>query len=101
VIDNDGTLRSLTIDEVAYLFSFNNPKKEAKPDRSNPIRQGLYVDSVTVVEHKNCIILYPDGFTGIKVSNRDETSYDTPEKWAAACSLNDTGVLLSEKRLYR
>jgi len=83
-IDNDGTWRSLTIDEVGYLFSFKGEEGEGKPDFTNPTRQGLNAYNVTVAGHKNCIVLYPDGFTGTKVSTGDETSYDTPEEWAAA-----------------
>lgn len=63
--------RTLTSEEWQYLF--NGDK-----------RTGLCAYGVTVVGSQCCIILYPDGYAGIRVNNGDTSSYDTEEEWAAA-----------------
>ena len=65
------TWRTLTTKEWQYLFN----------DAS---RSGLYAYGVTVAGKANCTVLYPDGFSGTKVSNGDLTSYDTASEWEAA-----------------
>lgn len=70
-----GIWRTLTNDEWMYLLGDNDKRK------------GLYAYGVTVAGLTNCMVLYPDGWSGTKVSNKDKTSYDTEEEWAAAESL--------------
>lgn len=67
-----GSWRTLTSAEWEYLFG------------TSARRNGKYAYGVTVVEHENCIILYPDTYDGSIVSNGDTSSYDTEEKWAEA-----------------
>lgn len=47
----------LSGDEWKYLFGDNN------------IRKGLYAKHVTVVGVEDCLIIYPDGYTGTKVTD--------------------------------
>lgn len=72
-VGNTDTWRTLTTEEWQYLFT-------------NAVREGLYAYGVTVAGKENCLILYPDGFSGTKVSNGDTTSYDTASEWEAAQS---------------
>ena len=66
------------LQEWQYLFN-------ADP-HANATRAGLYAYGVTVAGLTNCTVLYPDGFSGTKVSNGDLTSYDTASEWEAAQS---------------
>ena len=70
-VGEKNTWRTLTTKEWQYLFN----------DAS---RSGLYAYGVTVAGKANCTVLYPDGFSGTKVSNGDHTSYDTASEWEAA-----------------
>ena len=70
------TWRTLTTKEWQYLFN--------EGDFANATRAGLYAYGVTVAGKANCTVLYPDGFSGTKVSNGDLTSYDTAPEWEAA-----------------
>ena len=70
------TWRTLTTKEWQYLFN--------EGDYANATRAGLYAYGVTVAGKANCTVLYPDGFSGKKVSNGDLTSYDTASEWEAA-----------------
>lgn len=70
-VGEKNTWRTLTTKEWQYLFN----------DAS---RSGLYAYGVTVAGKANCTVLYPDGFSGTKVSNGDLTSYDTASEWEAA-----------------
>lgn len=70
-VGEQNTWRTLTTKEWQYLFN----------DAS---REGLYAYGVTVAGKANCTVLYPDGFSGTKVSNGDLTSYDTASEWEAA-----------------
>ncbi|MDY3135033.1 MAG: hypothetical protein SOW22_06375 [Candidatus Egerieousia sp.] len=70
------TWRTLTTKEWQYLFN--------EGDVANATRAGLYAYGVTVAGKANCTVLYPDGFSGTKVSNGDLTSYDTAAEWEAA-----------------
>ena len=72
-VGEKNTWRTLTTKEWQYLFN----------DAS---RSGLYAYGVTVAGKANCTVLYPDGFSGTKVSNGDTTSYDTASEWEAAQS---------------
>ena len=70
------TWRTLTTKEWQYLFN--------EGAYANAKRAGLYAYGVTVAGKANCTVLYPDGFSGTKVSNGDLTSYDTASEWEAA-----------------
>ena len=70
------TWRTLTTKEWQYLFN--------EGAYANTTRAGLYAYGVTVAGKANCTVLYPDGFSGTKVSNGDLTSYDTASEWEAA-----------------
>lgn len=72
------TWRTLTTEEWQYLFN--------EGVYANATREGLYAYGVTVAGKENCTVLYPDGFSGTKVSNGDLTSYDTVSEWEAAQS---------------
>lgn len=65
--------RTLSSSEWNYLF--NGSKRE-----------GLYAYGVTVMGKTNCVILYPDGYTGTKVDNNDTESFDTESEWSVAQS---------------
>jgi len=71
-----GKYRALSRDEWQYLFNYGG--------YTNTTRAGLYAYGVTVAGKTNCVVLYPDGWTGAKVGNGDTTSYDTAEEWAIA-----------------
>ena len=75
-VGNPGTWRTLTTEEWQYLFN--------EGTYANATRAGLYAYGVTVAGKPNCMVLYPDGFKGTKVSNGDVTSYDTASEWEAA-----------------
>ena len=77
-VGDNGTWRTLTTEEWQYLFN--------EGAYTNATRAGLYAYGVTVAGLTNCTILYPDGFSGTKVSNGDLTSYDTVSEWEAAQS---------------
>lgn len=63
----------LSGDEWKYLFGDNN------------IRKGLYAKHVTVVGVKDCLIIYPDGYTGTKVTDDNRTTlYNDSATWAQA-----------------
>lgn len=75
-VGEKNTWRTLTTKEWQYLFN--------EGDYANATRAGLYAYGVTVAGKANCTVLYPDGFSGTKVSNGDLTSYDTASEWEAA-----------------
>ncbi len=75
-VGEKNTWRTLTKKEWQYLFN--------EGDYTNATRAGLYAYGVTVAGKANCTVLYPDGFSGTKVSNGDLTSYDTASEWEAA-----------------
>ena len=75
-VGDKDTWRTLTTEEWQYLFN--------EGAYANATREGLYAYGVTVAGLANCTVLYPDGFSGIKVSNGDITSYDTASEWEAA-----------------
>ena len=75
-VGEKNTWRTLTTKEWQYLFN--------EGDYANATRAGLYAYGVTVAGKENCTVLYPDGFSGTKVSNGDLTSYDTASEWEAA-----------------
>ena len=75
-VGDKDTWRTLTTEEWQYLFN--------EGVYANATREGLYACGVTVAGKKNCTVLYPDGFSGTKVSNGDLTSYDTASEWEAA-----------------
>ena len=75
-VGEKNTWRTLTTEEWQYLFN--------EGDYTNATRAGLYAYGVTVAGKANCTVLYPDGFSGTKVSNGDHTSYDTASEWEAA-----------------
>ena len=63
----------LSGDEWKYLFGDNN------------IRKGLYAKHVTVVGVEDCLIIYPDGYTGTKVTDDNRTTlYNDSATWAQA-----------------
>ena len=69
----------LSGDEWKYLFGDNN------------IRKGLYAKHVTVVGVEDCLIIYPDGYTGTKVTDENRTTlYNNSTTWAQA---QDAGVV--------
>ncbi|MDO5321775.1 MAG: hypothetical protein Q4F39_05260, partial [Bacteroidia bacterium] len=92
-----GKYRTLSTAEWQYLFNYDSTESGGS-DYSNATRAGLYAYGVTVVDKTNCVVLYPDGFTGTKVSNGDTTSYDTAEEWAAA---QNAGVVCLPAAGYR
>jgi len=63
---------TLSHDEWEYLFGAEGGRYE------------MYRYGVTVAGNANCVLLYPDGFSGTIVEYDDKTSYDTAEKWAVA-----------------
>ena len=75
-VGEKNTWRTLTTKEWQYLFN--------EGAYANTTRAGLYAYGVTVAGKANCTVLYPDGFSGTKVSNGDVTSYDTASEWEAA-----------------
>ncbi|MDY5319095.1 MAG: hypothetical protein SPG81_02710, partial [Candidatus Egerieousia sp.] len=75
-VGEKNTWRTLTTKEWQYLFN--------EGAYANTTRAGLYAYGVTVAGKENCTVLYPDGFSGTKVSNGDLTSYDTASEWEAA-----------------
>ncbi|MGM9722264.1 MAG: hypothetical protein ACI3YW_06635 [Candidatus Egerieousia sp.] len=75
-VGEKNTWRTLTTKEWQYLFN--------EGAYANATREGLYAYGVTVAGKANCTVLYPDGFSGTKVSNGDLTSYDTASEWEAA-----------------
>lgn len=75
-VGEKNTWRTLTKKEWQYLFN--------EGAYTNTTRAGLYAYGVTVAGKANCTVLYPDGFSGTKVSNGDLTSYDTASEWEAA-----------------
>ena len=76
-VDGSGSIYyALSSAEWAYLFNSGY--------YTNSIRKNLYAYGVKVMGKVNCVILYPDGFTGTKVSNGDTTSYDEESEWSAA-----------------
>ena len=75
-VGEKNTWRTLTTQEWQYLFN--------EGAYANATRAGLYAYGVTVAGKANCTVLYPDGFSGTKVSNGDLTSYDTASEWEAA-----------------
>ncbi len=75
-VGEKNTWRTLTTEEWQYLFN--------EGAYANATREGLYAYGVTVAGKANCTVLYPDGFSGKKVSNGDLTSYDTASEWEAA-----------------
>ena len=75
-VGDKDTWRTLTTEEWQYLFN--------EGVYANATRKGLYAYGVTVAGLANCTVLYPDGFSGTKVSNGDLTSYDTASEWEAA-----------------
>ena len=75
-VGEKNTWRTLTTKEWQYLFN--------EGAYANATRAGLYAYGVTVAGKENCTVLYPDGFSGTKVSNGDLTSYDTASEWEAA-----------------
>ena len=75
-VGEKNTWRTLTTKEWQYLFN--------EGAYANATRAGLYAYGVTVAGKANCTVLYPDGFSGTKVSNGDLTSYDTASEWEAA-----------------
>ena len=75
-VGEKNTWRTLTTQEWQYLFN--------EGAYTNATRAGLYAYGVTVAGKANCTVLYPDGFSGTKVSNGDLTSYDTASEWEAA-----------------
>lgn len=62
----------LSGDEWKYLFGDNN------------IRKGLYAKHVTVVGVEDCLIIYPDGYTGTKVTDGNTALYNDSATWAQA-----------------
>ena len=65
----------------------------------NEIRRGLAVAGVTVAGTPNCVVIYPDGYTGTKATNANKTTiYATAEDWAqaqsagAVCFITDNGT---------
>lgn len=76
VVGDKNTWRTLTTEEWQYLFN--------EGAYANANRAGLYAYGVTVAGKANCTVLYPDGFSGTKVSNGDLTSYDTASEWEDA-----------------
>ena len=85
-----GKYRTLSTGEWQYLF--NNGSY------ANATRAGLYAYEVTVVDKAKCVVLYPDGYTGTKVSNGDTQSYNTVAKWTAA---QNAGVVCLPPAGYR
>ena len=68
----NGIWRALSTEEWQYLFG--NSEK----------RNGMYACGVTVKGVNNCVVLYPDGYSGAKVNNRDTSAYDSEEEYLAA-----------------
>lgn len=65
----------------------------------NEIRRGLAVAGVTVAGTPNCVVIYPDGYTGTKATNENKTTiYATADDWAraqsagAVCFITDNGT---------
>lgn len=77
--------RTLSSSEWNYLFTGSK-------------RAGLYAYGVTVMGKTNCVILYPDGYTGTKVDNNDTESFDTESEWSAA---QNAGVVCLPAAGYR
>lgn len=67
---------TLTAAEWDYLFS--------QGSYINSTRAGRYACGVTVAGKANCVVLYPDDYTGTMVSDGDTTSYADAASWAAA-----------------
>lgn len=70
---NDQVWRTLSADEWMYLFG------------NNEFRKGLYAKHVTVVGVADCVIIYPDGYAGTKVTDENRTTlYDDSDTWTQA-----------------
>lgn len=85
-----GIWRTLSNEEWQYLFSYD--------EKANDTRAGLYALGVTVNGVAKCVALYPDGYSGAKVSNNDTTSYDTEDECHAATA---AGVVFLSPNGYR
>ncbi len=66
---------------------------------NNESRRGLAVVGVTVAGTLNCVVIYPDGYTGTKVTSENRTTmYASAEDWAlaeatgAVCLITDNGT---------
>ncbi|MBQ0081628.1 MAG: Ig-like domain-containing protein [Alistipes sp.] len=60
----------------------------------NQFRKGLYAKHVTVVGVKDCLIIYPDGYAGTKITDENRTTlYNDSNVWAQA--QNDGVVCLT------
>ena len=57
-LDDKGTWRTLSTEEWEYLFSFGN--------HTNATRTGLFRYVKSVMGKIDCIVLYPDGYSGSK-----------------------------------
>lgn len=63
----------LSGDEWTYLFG------------DNQFRKGLYAKHVKVIDVEDCLIIYPDGYTGTKVTDENRmTLYADSATWAQA-----------------
>jgi len=71
-IDNAGTWFTLSKDEWDYLLG------------SNAARNDNFRYGITVAGKTNCMVLYPDNWSGERVNNGDTTSFDTASKWSSA-----------------
>jgi len=75
-IDDKGTWRTITAQELSYLFSYET--------FANKTREGLCAKNVKVMGKDRCVILYPDGYTGVKVEDDDQTTYNSLIAWEQA-----------------
>ncbi|MBQ0080705.1 MAG: Ig-like domain-containing protein [Alistipes sp.] len=70
---DDNAWRTLSADEWKYLFG------------NNQFRKGLYAKHVTVVGVTDCVIIYPDAYTGEKVTDENRTTlYNDSSTWTQA-----------------
>ena len=77
--------KALSADEWKYLVG------------DNQLRKGLYAKHVTVVGVADCLIIYPDGYEGTKVTDDNRTTlYNDSTIWAQA--QNDGVVCLTPVR---
>jgi len=74
-IGDGNTWRTLTVGEWQYLINMI----------TNATREGLYSYGVTVVGVENCVVLYPDVWTGEKATADNRTTiYANASDWAVA-----------------
>lgn len=77
IFADGNTWRTLTKDEWNYLIDRSNKN-------TNYVRRGMTVFGVTVNGVEDCVVLYPDGYSGTKVNTMDSSTYNSEEAYFAA-----------------